>query len=140
MIKQKGASLIEILIAVVVISVGLLGLAGLQTSSIKSNQSSYLRSQATLLAYDLSDRMRASRDAAENGAFNTNSNHNDKVSWDLLLQQAMGPSAAATVDPIVGANNQFRITITWDDSRGNIGNQANNETFSFIVDLSDAFN
>ena len=49
----------EILITVLVLSIGLLGLAGLQVSSMKSNHSSYLRSQATILAYDIADRMRA---------------------------------------------------------------------------------
>lgn len=51
--------MLEVLIAVLVLSIGLLGLAGLQAASLRNNYSSYLRSQATLLAYGMSDRMRA---------------------------------------------------------------------------------
>ena len=55
---QRGYSLMEVLIAVVVLAVGLLGIAGLQVLSIKNTQSAYLRSQATLLAYDIIDSIR----------------------------------------------------------------------------------
>ncbi|MCX7101946.1 MAG: type IV pilus modification protein PilV, partial [Methylobacter sp.] len=57
--QTAGFTLIEVLIAMLVLAVGLLGLAGLQATSLKSNQSAYNRSQATQLAYDLADRMRA---------------------------------------------------------------------------------
>jgi type IV pilus assembly protein PilV len=59
----NGFTLIEVLITVLILSIGLLGLAGLQVSSMKSNHSSYLRSQATILAYDIIDRMRANPNA-----------------------------------------------------------------------------
>ena len=57
--KNAGFTLIEVLIAMLVLAVGLLGLAGLQATSLRNNQSAYNRSQATQLAYDLADRMRA---------------------------------------------------------------------------------
>ena len=57
--KNAGFTLIEVLIAMVVLAVGLLGLAGLQATSLRNNLSAYNRSQATQLAYDLADRMRA---------------------------------------------------------------------------------
>ncbi len=56
---NTGFTLIEVLIAMLVLAVGLLGLAGLQATSLRNNQSAYNRSQATQLAYDLADRMRA---------------------------------------------------------------------------------
>ena len=56
---NTGFTLIEVLIAMLVLAVGLLGLAGLQATSLKNNQSAYNRSQATQLAYDMADRMRA---------------------------------------------------------------------------------
>lgn len=55
----SGFSLIEVLVALLVLSIGLLGLAALQTTSLKYNTESYLRTQATYLAYDIMDRMRA---------------------------------------------------------------------------------
>src|SRR5690606_37316619 len=64
--RGGGFTLIEVLIALVVMSVGLLGLASLQTNTLAFNRDAYLRSQATALAYDIIDRMRANRDAAVN--------------------------------------------------------------------------
>lgn len=57
--KLDGFSLIEVLVALLVLSIGLLGLAALQTTSLQYNTGSYSRTQATLLAYDIMDRMRA---------------------------------------------------------------------------------
>lgn len=62
--KQKGLTLLEILITVVVFSIGLLGLAALQIKGTQFNHSAYLRSQASFLAYDILDRMRANRNIA----------------------------------------------------------------------------
>ena len=56
-----GFSLLEVLVALFVLSIGLLGLAALQTTGIKFNQQSYQRTQATLQAYEIIDRMRANR-------------------------------------------------------------------------------
>ena len=60
--QQSGFSLLEVLIAVVILSVGLLGLAGMQVTSLKYVTSSLQRTQATSLAYDILDRMRANPD------------------------------------------------------------------------------
>lgn len=57
--NAQGFTLVEILVAVFVLALGLLGLSGLQVASLQNNHSAYLRSQATLLAYDMADRMRA---------------------------------------------------------------------------------
>lgn len=54
-----GFTLLEVLVAVVVISLGLLGLAGLQVVSLNNNQTAYYRALATQQAYDMMDRMRA---------------------------------------------------------------------------------
>ncbi|MGH8501582.1 MAG: type IV pilus modification protein PilV [Gammaproteobacteria bacterium] len=65
----NGFTLVEVLVAVLVLSFGLLGMAGLQVYSLASNHSAYLRSQATVLAYDIVDRMRANPEQAEAGAY-----------------------------------------------------------------------
>ena len=62
--RASGVTLIEVLVALVVISVGLLGIAALQMVSLRNSQASYLRTQATALAQDIIDRMRANRTAA----------------------------------------------------------------------------
>jgi len=57
--RQSGVTLIEILVAMVLLGVGLLGLAGLQLRGMQVNQGSMWRSQAAVMAEDLADRLRA---------------------------------------------------------------------------------
>jgi len=59
--NQHGFTMIEVLIAAVVLGIGLLGLAALQAQSLQFNFSAYQRSQATILAYDIVDRIRANQ-------------------------------------------------------------------------------
>jgi type IV pilus assembly protein PilV len=54
-----GFTLIEVLIAMIILAVGLLGLARLQATGLGNNQSAYNRTQAMQLAYDITDKMRA---------------------------------------------------------------------------------
>jgi type IV pilus assembly protein PilV len=67
--RQRGFSLLEILVALAVLSIGLLGLAALQTMSLRMGHDSYQRTQATMLAYDMVDRMRANRAALTAGRY-----------------------------------------------------------------------
>ena len=60
--RQRGFTLIEVLVALMVLSLGLLGLAVLQTVGLRYNNQSYQRTQAVLQAYDIIDRMRANKD------------------------------------------------------------------------------
>ena len=57
--SEGGFTLLEVLITVLVLSIGLLGLAALQTNGLRSNQMASLRTLATQYAYDIGDRMRA---------------------------------------------------------------------------------
>jgi type IV pilus assembly protein PilV len=57
--KQRGMSLVEVLVALVIISVGLLGIASLQLTTLQNNHNSLLHTQASALADDILDRMRA---------------------------------------------------------------------------------
>lgn len=59
--QQRGFGLVEVLVALLVLSIGLLGLAGLQAVSLRSNHGSFIRGQAVILANDIADRMRANR-------------------------------------------------------------------------------
>ncbi|MBK1692763.1 type IV pilus modification protein PilV [Ectothiorhodospira mobilis] len=67
--RNSGVSLVEVLVALVVLSIGILGVAALHGTALKNNTSSYVRSQMMLTAYDLADRMRANREAALNGEY-----------------------------------------------------------------------
>ena len=67
--KQAGFSLIEVLVSALILSIGLIGVAGLQATSLKNNQSAYMRSQASAFAYDLADRMRSNLAGANAGLY-----------------------------------------------------------------------
>lgn len=56
---QSGFTLLEVLVTIVVLSLGLIGLAGLQAASLNNNQTAYYRGIATQQAYDIADRLRA---------------------------------------------------------------------------------
>ncbi|WP_207063345.1 type IV pilus modification protein PilV [Motiliproteus sp. SC1-56] len=55
---QAGVSMLEVLIALVLITTALLGATALQITGLQNNRSAYYRSQASLLAYDMADRLR----------------------------------------------------------------------------------
>jgi len=67
--RTGGFTLIEVLVAVLVLALGLLGIAGLQAAGMQMNNSAYLRSQAAILAQDMADRARANTEGSEAGAY-----------------------------------------------------------------------
>jgi type IV pilus assembly protein PilV len=69
--RTGGFTLIEVLVSLVILSIGLLGIAKLMLFSSRSNDSAYLRSQATALAYEILDNMRANRQEAIAGTYTT---------------------------------------------------------------------
>lgn len=106
--RQGGVALLEAMIAILVLSFGLLGLAGLQLAGIRSNQVAYQRSVATMQAYDMADRMRAGMSSTAYTPL-TAVNSTDLSDWQaknaLLL-----PGGSGAVDIVA---NRFRITVTW---------------------------
>jgi type IV pilus assembly protein PilV len=65
--KQRGFSLIELLVSVLIMSIGVLGMAGLQVLSLQQNRSALLQGEATLLVNDIMDRIRANPSTAYSG-------------------------------------------------------------------------
>lgn len=118
-----GFTLVEVLVALVVLSIGLLGIASLQLSSLRWNNGAAKRSQATLLAYDILDRMRANPAAARSSEYSTGGTPGtiataDLNAWASNIVAAMGPGATGTVGVpnATGTTAWFLITITWIDS------------------------
>src|SRR5690606_5834816 len=110
---QTGAGLIEVLITVLILAIGLLGLAALQTRSLQYNHASALRSQANILASDILDRMRINRKVALNGSYNlaysdttptgTTLVQTDLREWRALLARAL-PSGGGAVNCVANGN------------------------------------
>nr|CAA6828974.1 MAG: Type IV pilus modification protein PilV [uncultured Thiotrichaceae bacterium] len=69
--RQSGLNLVEILVAALILSVGLLSLAGLQVASLKSTQGATHKQQASFMIHELFERMRSNRAGALAGAYNT---------------------------------------------------------------------
>lgn len=121
--KQTGFTLIEILVTVIVLSIGLLGLAGLQAVSLKFNSTAYQRSQATSLAHDITERMRANATAARNGLYNIDFEFADPGTSTLAdrdvseWRQTLINTLPAGTGRILQNGNIFQITVRWDDDR-----------------------
>ncbi len=69
--QQQGFTLLEVLISMVILSIGLLGVAGMQANSLRNNNNAFIKTQASNLASDLADRIRANKSAKDNYTFNT---------------------------------------------------------------------
>lgn len=69
--RPSGFSLIEALIALIIVSIGLLGLAALQTSTLRNMQMANISSQATISAHDIIERMRANPTGMQSNAYDT---------------------------------------------------------------------
>lgn len=91
--REAGFTLIEVLVAALVLGLGLLGLAGLQVMSLRNNQSAHFRSVATQAAYDMVDRMRANRIGLVDGNY-----HNVVASADDCVASACTPLQMAGYD------------------------------------------
>lgn len=136
--RQHGFSLLEVLIALLVLSIGLLGLAGLQTFSLKFNHQSYERTQATMLINEMIDRMRANPTAVFAGSFDNVISGDpytayasygscpascsaqelanyDIYSWKKRMQEAgmlAGGEGGISVDPATGL---VTLTVQWNE-------------------------
>lgn len=67
--RQRGVSLIEVMMAVLIFSIGLIGLASLMVMATRSNHAGYLRTQVTFLANNMADRMRANPVGVWDGSY-----------------------------------------------------------------------
>ena len=112
------------MVAVVVLSIGLLGLAGLQATGLRHNQSASFRSTATVLAYAITDAMRANRTAALDGKYviaMTDAAPSGTPIPEVDLSNWLGELARRLPkgDGAIGiTGNVVKVTVQWDDSRG----------------------
>ncbi|WP_082121153.1 type IV pilus modification protein PilV [Dyella japonica] len=137
---QRGVGLIEVLVAVLLLSIAFLGVAALQAKSLSTNNSAMARSMATMASYSILDAMRADYDLAASGGYNTsspikasacpaadttvkNAQLND---WCVQLGKSLGASDSTTGSiACTGTRGDCTITITFDDSRAGKGGASN---------------
>jgi type IV pilus assembly protein PilV len=149
---QAGFSMIELLVAIVVLALGLLGFALLQTMSLRFAQSANHRTQATNLAYDLLDQMRANRyqaawySGSTGATFTDGQEVSDDCSdgnwarvvgavtvaqsvdrWKCQVVDTLGPSASANVTYNDGV---VQVAVAWGDQRWDTQNPDADTTFT----------
>ncbi len=98
---SQGFSLLEVLIAVVVIGVGIIGVAGMQIIGLRHTHSSYLLTMANTLGNDMAERMRA------------NMTRYDEQAWASAVAASL-PNGVGTLTRNAGQGT-FTIQITWDE-------------------------
>lgn len=134
--RCRGFSLLEALIATVVFSVGLLGLGLLHAKGLQFSRNAYVRTQATVLARELADRMRANPAATEDGFYVYSASAlapvvtdeptdcgmsactpTDVAGYDLSQWWNKVQSELPTATAAVVQNGPigYRITLLWDD-------------------------
>lgn len=101
--------MIEILITLLVLAVGLLGLAALQGVSLQTGQVAYQQTQAVNIASAVADFARANRSRADNWI----KTESEALAQELATQRLSNGSATVAV----GTDNQITITINWTESR-----------------------
>ena len=129
---QRGVSLIEVLVSVLVVTVGLLGAAALQASAVRNNQGSYERTQTSILTQGIFDAMRANLPGVTANSYNTNGwvcaapadaglAGSDIARWIATVQSQIHAGACGS---IACAANACTVSVRWDDSRATGGSAA----------------
>ena len=138
--RQQGFSLIEVLIAILILAIGLLGMAHMQASGMRSTHGAYLRTQATILASDILDSMRANATAARAGNYDVALGGNgtagtiegdDVIAWKANLAATLPAGDGA----ITTSGSDVTVAVSWTGLQQNeAGGVATTKTF--IVDTT----
>lgn len=137
--SQNGGALLEVLITIIILAIGLLGLAGLQLRLQGSEMESYQRSQALILLNDMANRITTNRTAASSYVTSTplgtgitcpttvaTQQQRDATEWCNALQGAGETSGTNKVGAMIGGrgcveslgSGQYMVTVTWQGSVG----------------------
>jgi len=122
---QRGASLLEVLISVLILAVGLLGIAAMQATALRNTQGSLERSQAVIHSYAILDAMRANRAQAIAGSYNLamcatpaaagTLATNDQAAWIASMRADMGQNTCGTIS--CDTTGACTIGVQWDEGR-----------------------
>jgi type IV pilus assembly protein PilV len=136
LIQQSGVALLEVMIAFLLLSIGLLGFSALQVRTVKATQSSLQRTSASNLALNILESMRANKAAATSLSLPYNQPtrtcvapasgatlaQNDLENWFQSLKKALGNSDSTCADitctdAASATPGMCTVNIYWDDSR-----------------------
>jgi len=146
---QRGIGMIEVLIAVLVVSIGFLGMAALQAKALSTNNSAMARSMATIATYSILDAMRADIVNAKAGSYNTTVTAGSCSStsagnalattqlqaWCTELGNALGGVATTTGNISCTVVGDCTVTIQFDDSRaGKAGTTGDTGTQTVVTE------
>ena len=124
---MRGAGMIEVMISILIMAIGLLGIAAMQATALRNSQSALERSQGVINTYTIIDSMRANLDQARLGAYNVTCGatagggtlaSNDIAFWLGSLEDSLGEGTCGAISCVDGS---CEITVTWDDTRGTGG-------------------
>ncbi|MGE0581484.1 MAG: type IV pilus modification protein PilV [Steroidobacteraceae bacterium] len=152
--RQRGFTMVESLVALVVLSVGLLGIAGLYVTSLRTGRTAMIRTQAVNLVSDMGDRIRANgrgRAAYATATYSggpvehdcvVNANcsgaelaEDDLARWIASVDATLpGPVATVEFTPAAatGLPDQFQISLTWQEARESFSYQ----TSTFLIPVT----
>jgi type IV pilus assembly protein PilV len=129
--RRLGFSLIEVLVALVVTTMGLMGLASLQLLALRTQHNAFLRGQATQLNHDIIERMRGNANAALTGAYDIGYDTlpgtgagiaaNDKREWRQRVATAL-PEGRGRIQ-VDAATRTVTVSVRWNDARGDRGKE-----------------
>lgn len=129
---NSGFTLIEVLVTIIIVSIGLLGLAGLQIGGLRANMSSEARSKATLLANDIVERMRANLPGVEAGAYNIDSTETI-CAGDPPVPFCSSTTGSDDVPPSCTETEMATFDVwTWGCDTSGVNNQLRNGTATII--------
>ena len=150
---QKGSSLLEVLIALLIMAIGLLGLAAVQVNSLKNLNNSQFRSLATTYAYGMAERMRSNRSAVIAGYYDaidasaTDPNCTsctaaqiaqlDAYQWHQSLSSSVASGGLPTGNGTVLKNGSvYDITVSWQEQQRNSdGGNIDDVNFTLSIQL-----
>jgi len=148
-----GTSLVEVLVSLLVLSGGLMGMAGVHAVSLRNNQAAYFRTQATTLTTDMIERMRANKTGVDNDAYDDVAGAatascftaltctpaqmaaQDVLDWGNQVTAALpggdsvvcldstGNDGTAGANACDGLGTVYAIKIFWDDDRDGVAEQ-----------------
>lgn len=126
---NKGVSLIEVLVSVLILGIGLLGIAAMQALALGNSQSSVERTQAVIHSYSILDAMRANRDDAIAGRYSSGLicpgdalpgaglSGADLATWITSVRDSLQTGCAR----VQNNADVFTVTVQWNDQRGSGG-------------------